>query len=140
MSYRQITSDERYLISKLRQQGFNQSRISAVLGRHRSSISREIQRIATAAGGRAPVGILASRRSSGNTSIAGCAGSGAPSKSPDDCAAMGPGRSVTRPSTRTSGMTRHEAGSSFAICVVPPSNAANDTALMTAGAASRASA
>lgn len=51
MSYRQITSDERYLISKLRQQGFNQSRISAVLGRHRSSISREIQRNATAADG-----------------------------------------------------------------------------------------
>lgn len=51
MSYRQITSDERYLISKLRQQGFNQSRISAVLGRHRSSISREIQRNVTAADG-----------------------------------------------------------------------------------------
>jgi IS30 family transposase len=51
VSYRQITSDERYMISKLRQQGFTQAGIARCLGRHRSSISREIRRNATAADG-----------------------------------------------------------------------------------------
>ena len=51
MSYRQITSDERYMISKLRQQGCTQAAIARCLGRHRSSVSREIQRNATAADG-----------------------------------------------------------------------------------------
>lgn len=51
MSYHQITSDERYLISKLRQQGCTQTAIAQCLGRHRSSVSREIRRNATAADG-----------------------------------------------------------------------------------------
>ena len=51
MSYRQITSDERYMISTLRLQGFNQSQTADILGRHRSSISRELRRNATAADG-----------------------------------------------------------------------------------------
>lgn len=51
MRYRQITSDERYMISKLRQQGFTHAGIARCLGRHRSSISREIRRNATAADG-----------------------------------------------------------------------------------------
>ena len=51
MHYRQITSPERYLISTLRQWGFNPSQIAAVLGRHRSSITREIRRNATRADG-----------------------------------------------------------------------------------------
>jgi IS30 family transposase len=51
MSYHQITSDERYLISRLRQQGCTQTAIAQCLGRHRSSVSREIQRNATAADG-----------------------------------------------------------------------------------------
>ena len=51
MSYHQITSDERYLISKLRQQGCTQTAIARCLGRHRSSVSREIRRNATAADG-----------------------------------------------------------------------------------------
>jgi IS30 family transposase len=51
MSYRQITSEERYLISKLRQLGFTPAGIAECLGRHRSSISREIRRNATAADG-----------------------------------------------------------------------------------------
>ena len=51
MSYHQLTSDERYLISKLRQQGCTQTVIARCLGRHRSSVSREIQRNATAADG-----------------------------------------------------------------------------------------
>ena len=44
MKYRQITSEERYIIATLRQEGFNQSEIARALGRHRSSISREIRR------------------------------------------------------------------------------------------------
>ena len=44
MSYRQITSDERYMIARLRQHRFNQTAIADILGRHRSSISRECRR------------------------------------------------------------------------------------------------
>jgi len=44
MSYRQITSDERYMIARLRQHRFNQAEIADILGRHRSSISRECRR------------------------------------------------------------------------------------------------
>jgi transposase, IS30 family len=51
MGYRQITSDERYMISTLRKQGFNPAQTANILGRHRSSITREIHRNATAADG-----------------------------------------------------------------------------------------
>jgi IS30 family transposase len=44
MSYQQITSEERYIISVLRKQGFSQSGIARDLGKHRSSICREYQR------------------------------------------------------------------------------------------------
>ena len=44
MTYCQITSEERYTIAMLRQQGFRQADIARFLGRHRSSISREIKR------------------------------------------------------------------------------------------------
>jgi hypothetical protein len=44
MSYRQITSGERYMISALRLQGLSQAAIARQLGRHRSSISREFCR------------------------------------------------------------------------------------------------
>lgn len=44
MSYQQITSVERYIISALRKQGLNQSEIARHLGKHRSSICREFQR------------------------------------------------------------------------------------------------
>ena len=44
MSYPQITSVERYIISALRKQGLNQSEIARHLGKHRSSICREFQR------------------------------------------------------------------------------------------------
>lgn len=42
--YRQLTSEERYLISHLRKQGFNQAQIARQTGRHRSTISRELAR------------------------------------------------------------------------------------------------
>ena len=44
MTYCQITSEERYILAALRKQGFNQSEIARHLGRHRSSISRELKR------------------------------------------------------------------------------------------------
>jgi len=44
MSYHQITHEERYTISVLRKQGLNASEIAEQLGRHRSSIYREINR------------------------------------------------------------------------------------------------
>lgn len=44
MCYRQITSEERYMLAALRTQGFNQSEIGKALGRHRSTICRELKR------------------------------------------------------------------------------------------------
>ena len=40
--YRQLTSGERYALSALRKQGCNQAAIARTLGRHRSTISREV--------------------------------------------------------------------------------------------------
>ena len=47
MKYHQLTSGERYMISALRAQGYNQSEIARTLVRHRSTISREVRRNAT---------------------------------------------------------------------------------------------
>ncbi len=44
MTYRQLTSEERYMISAYRLQGHSLSIIAQLLGRHRSTISREIKR------------------------------------------------------------------------------------------------
>jgi len=44
MKYQQLTSNERYIISHLRKQGFNPSEIARQMGRHRSTISRELSR------------------------------------------------------------------------------------------------
>ena len=44
MSYSQLTLEERYTISQLRMAGFGASRIGEILGRHRSTIHREIER------------------------------------------------------------------------------------------------
>lgn len=44
MSYHQITSEERYRLSALRRQGFGNTRIARVMGRHRSTIWREVRR------------------------------------------------------------------------------------------------
>ena len=44
MAYVQITSEERYTIGALRREGLNFSEIAHRLGRHRSSISREVAR------------------------------------------------------------------------------------------------
>ena len=44
MKYRQITSGERYRIAALRQEGYRPAAIARHLGRHRSTISRELSR------------------------------------------------------------------------------------------------
>lgn len=44
MKYRQLTSEERYMISALRRQGIHQAEIARNLSRHRSTISRELRR------------------------------------------------------------------------------------------------
>ena len=44
MKYRQITSDERYMLSRLRTQGFTQAEIARCMQRHPSTISRELKR------------------------------------------------------------------------------------------------
>lgn len=44
MKYHQLTHHERYLISKLRKQRLCQAEIARILGRHRSTICREVRR------------------------------------------------------------------------------------------------
>ena len=44
MRYHQLTSEERYMISALRKQGIHSAEIARNLGRHRSTICREVQR------------------------------------------------------------------------------------------------
>jgi IS30 family transposase len=51
MNYRQLTPEERYMLAALRRQGLNQSQIARSLGRHRSTVCREVQRNSTRADG-----------------------------------------------------------------------------------------
>ncbi len=44
MKYQQLTSGERYIISHLQKQGFNPCEIARQMGRHRSTITRELAR------------------------------------------------------------------------------------------------
>jgi len=52
MTYCQLTSAERYMLAALRRQGLNQSEIARALGRHRSTVCREVSRNSTRADGR----------------------------------------------------------------------------------------
>jgi transposase, IS30 family len=52
MPYRQLTLGERYMLAALRRQGLNQSEIAHSLGRHRSTVCRELRRNSTRADGR----------------------------------------------------------------------------------------
>lgn len=54
MTYHQLTSEERYALSAFRKQGYNRSQIAKVLGRHRSTICRELQRNGRKDGGYRP--------------------------------------------------------------------------------------
>jgi len=47
MTYHQITFEERYPLGLLRQRGLSPAAIARVLGRHRSSIGREVRRNGT---------------------------------------------------------------------------------------------
>ena len=51
MTYRQLTPEERYMLAALRRQGCNQSEIARSLGRHRSTVCREVRRNSTRADG-----------------------------------------------------------------------------------------
>jgi IS30 family transposase len=155
MSYHQISSDERYMISKLRQQGFTQSQMADILGRHRSSVSREIRRNATAAdGGYRP--FTASERTRGRRSRSRRNTRFTPDQwqrvyhglrqqwSPEQIA----GR-LRRDDTWTMShetiyahiwRDKARGGQPFVICAVPASSAASDTAPMTVEATSRANA
>jgi IS30 family transposase len=63
MSYHQIATHERYILSALRKQGYSNARIAQVTGRHRSTIGREIRRNCRADGGYRPD--LAQERTNG---------------------------------------------------------------------------
>src|SRR5687767_4196509 len=52
MTYRQLSPEERYMLAALRRQGCNQSEIARSLGRHRSTVCREVKRNSTRADGR----------------------------------------------------------------------------------------
>ena len=52
MTYCQLTSAERYMLAALRRQGLNPSEIARALGRHRSTVCREVRRNSTRADGR----------------------------------------------------------------------------------------
>lgn len=54
MHYHQITPDERYTLSVLRKQGLSNAQIARFLGRHRSTIGREIRRNSREDGGYRP--------------------------------------------------------------------------------------
>jgi len=52
MKYRQLSPAERYMLATLRRQGYNKSQIARLLGRHRSTVCRELRRNSTRADGR----------------------------------------------------------------------------------------
>jgi transposase, IS30 family len=52
MTYRQLTPEERYMLAALRRQGLNPAEIARSLGRHRSTVCREVRRNSTRADGR----------------------------------------------------------------------------------------
>ena len=54
MSYHQLTSEERYALSALRKQGLSQAAIGRTLGRHPSTIGRELARNSRKDGGYRP--------------------------------------------------------------------------------------
>src|SRR5687768_4386089 len=51
MSYHQLTPGERYMLAALRRQGLTQSQSARSLGRHRSTVCREVRRNSTRADG-----------------------------------------------------------------------------------------
>ncbi len=54
MTYHQITREERYALGALRRQGLTAAAIARALGRHRSTITREVARNRRSDGGYRP--------------------------------------------------------------------------------------
>jgi IS30 family transposase len=52
MTYRQLAPEERYMLAALRRQGLHRAEIARLLGRHRSTVCRELRRNSTRADGR----------------------------------------------------------------------------------------
>jgi IS30 family transposase len=52
MTYRQLSPEERYMLTRLRRQGYNRAGIARAPGRHRSTVCRELGRNSTRADGR----------------------------------------------------------------------------------------
>jgi IS30 family transposase len=52
MTYRQLSPEERYMLAALRRQGLNQAEIARSMGRHRSTVCRELRRNSTRSDGR----------------------------------------------------------------------------------------
>ena len=142
MSYHQITSGERYMISALRRQGLNQSDIARHLGRHRSTISREFKRnCARYDGAYRPS--IAIERTSGRRSRSRRNRQFADEHwrlvvrllrqqwSPEQISGVYDSTTscglATKPSTATSGPTSNKEAPSTNTCVAPASNAANVT-------------
>ena len=51
MTYRQLSPEERYMLAALRRQGLNRAEIARLLGRHRSTVGREVRPNSTRADG-----------------------------------------------------------------------------------------
>ena len=51
MTYRQLSPEERYMLAALRRQGLKQAEIARALGRHRSTVCREVRRNSTRSDG-----------------------------------------------------------------------------------------
>ncbi len=66
--YHQLTSEERHTLSALRKQGYRQAAIARALGRHRSTISRELRRNSRGRQGRWYRPFEASQRARGRRS------------------------------------------------------------------------
>ena len=137
--YRQLTSGERYALSALRKQGCNQAAIARALGRHRSTISREVRRNSKDRQGRAYRPDLADdyarwrRRSRRNERfgasdwrmVEACLRQ---QWSPEQAAGWLRRKARSRSATSaTSGATESVVAACICICAVRPSNAENGT-------------
>lgn len=153
MEYRQITSEERYMIAALKQQGFHQSQIATALGRHRSSISREIRRNRSKwdmeaidlfrllreheAEGRVHAGIANSQLVTFGSWQNISKNCGAQNRSLAGCAKTGRSLSAMKPSIVTSGGIRPTVGIFTSTLGVPARYAGNAITAMTAEAGSQ---
>ena len=112
MTYYQITSEERYTIAALRREGFCSAEIARRLGRHRSTISREVRRNSSRSDGcyRPSKAIERTNgrrsRSRRNQYFTKADFALVEKKLKADCAFTASSRSATRRSTPTSGGTR----------------------------------